>query len=77
MAVGQRSEITGAAARRAGLKNVLEIRDVDQAGEALKDVVQAGDIVLVKASRSSRLERVVEFLKNHFGEGEPITARGN
>jgi UDP-N-acetylmuramoyl-tripeptide--D-alanyl-D-alanine ligase len=77
MAVGQRSEITGSAARRAGLKNVVEIRDVDQAGEALKDVVQAGDIVLVKASRSSRLERVVEFLKNHFGEGEPITARGN
>ncbi len=67
VAVGKASGITGAAARGAGLRNVVEVMDAENAGAAVKDLVRPRDVVLVKASRSARLERVVEFLKNHFG----------
>lgn len=74
LTVGKASGITGKAARGAGLSNVLEIDEVEQVGEALKAIVKAGDVVLVKASRATRLERVVEVLKNHFGTPEPLTS---
>ncbi len=61
--VGTMSRITADAARDAGLRDITECSDVDVAGAALKKFLQPGDLVLLKASRSTRLERVGEILK--------------
>ena len=46
-----------------GLRQVLTFSDVEQAVLALRPLLQPGDCVLAKASRSSRLERLFEALK--------------
>ncbi|MCX6871594.1 MAG: UDP-N-acetylmuramoyl-tripeptide--D-alanyl-D-alanine ligase [Verrucomicrobia bacterium] len=46
-----------------GLRQVLAFSDVEQAVLALRPLIQPGDCVLAKASRSSRLERLFEALK--------------
>jgi UDP-N-acetylmuramoyl-tripeptide--D-alanyl-D-alanine ligase len=69
VAVGERSGVMATAARNAGMREVLDVREVEKVGPAVTGIVRAGDVVLVKASRSARLERVVEFLTAHFGSG--------
>lgn len=64
-AVGKMASVMGRSAREAGLNRVLEFADVESAGSALKNFVKPGDLVLVKASRSSRLERVAEMLRGN------------
>ncbi len=59
-AVGKMAPVIARAARGAGLNRVLEFTDVEAAGAALKSFVRAGDLVLLKASRATRLERMVE-----------------
>jgi len=51
------------AAREAGLKAVDEFADAPDAAEAVKNFLKPGDVVLLKASRSSRLERLSEALR--------------
>ncbi len=46
-----------------GLSQVLAFSDVEQAVLALRPLIQPGDCVLAKASRSSRLERLFEALR--------------
>ena len=48
------------AARHAGLQNAIVVRDASEAAEKLSDIVSAGDLVLVKGSRSARTELVLE-----------------
>lgn len=62
-AVGKSSQITSEAARTKGLSDVAEYADVESAGRALKIFLQPGDVVLLKASRSARIERVGEILR--------------
>ena len=47
----------------AGLTRVIEFADVDAAVRAVKSFLKPGDVVLLKASRSSRLERIADTLK--------------
>jgi UDP-N-acetylmuramoyl-tripeptide--D-alanyl-D-alanine ligase len=63
-AVGKMAGVTAKAAREAGLTRVIEFVDVEAAVKAVKDFLKAGDVVLLKASRTSRLERVAEALKS-------------
>jgi len=63
-AVGKMSVITAKAARDAGLTRVIEFADVEAAVKAVKDFLKIGDVVLLKASRASRLERIAETLKS-------------
>jgi len=42
---------------------VIEFADVESALRALRNFLKPGDVVLLKASRASRLERIVEMLK--------------
>jgi UDP-N-acetylmuramoyl-tripeptide--D-alanyl-D-alanine ligase len=63
-AVGKMSVITAKAARDAGLTRVIEFADVEAAVKAVKNFLKAGDVVLLKASRASRLERIAETLKS-------------
>ncbi len=67
--VGQRSGIIAEAARNAGMREVLNVSEVEKVGPAVTEIVRPGDVILVKASRSARLERVVDFLAAHFGAG--------
>jgi UDP-N-acetylmuramoyl-tripeptide--D-alanyl-D-alanine ligase len=61
--VGKNSAATAQAARDAGLTRVIEFADVEAAVRAVKNFLKPGDVVLLKASRSSRLERIAETLK--------------
>jgi UDP-N-acetylmuramoyl-tripeptide--D-alanyl-D-alanine ligase len=62
-AVGQMAAVTAQAARAAGLARVFEFADVEGAVMAVKNFLKPGDVVLLKASRSARLERIAEALK--------------
>lgn len=62
-AVGKMAAVTARAARAAGLVRVFEFADVEGAVMAVKNFLKPGDVVLLKASRSARLERIAETLK--------------
>lgn len=62
-AVGKLAAVTAAAAREAGLGRVMEFADVDAAVGVVKNFLKPGDLVLLKASRSARLERITEQLR--------------
>ncbi len=62
-AVGKMAAVTARAARSAGLVRVFEFADVEGAVMAVKNFLKPGDVVLLKASRSARLERIAETLK--------------
>ena len=62
--VGTLSRITAHSAREAGLREVVEFHEVEMAGESLKKFLKPGDLVLLKASRSTRIERIGEILRN-------------
>ena len=63
-AIGKMAPVTARAARDAGLNRVIEFADVEAAMKAVKNFLKAGDVVLLKASRASRLERIAETLKS-------------
>ncbi len=70
-AQGRHAERTIASARRAGAGMAAVHGEVGALMEAVAGYVRAGDVVLVKASRSARLERVTEGLLARLGkEGE-------
>ncbi len=60
--VGQMARLTAQAAREAGLCDVTECRDVAEATATLKRIAREGDVILLKASRITGLERVSESL---------------
>jgi UDP-N-acetylmuramoyl-tripeptide--D-alanyl-D-alanine ligase len=62
-AIGRQASQIAEAARDRGLKSVVEIADVEPAAQAVKAFARPGDVVLVKASRSMRLERIAEALR--------------
>ncbi|MBM3872012.1 MAG: UDP-N-acetylmuramoyl-tripeptide--D-alanyl-D-alanine ligase [Verrucomicrobia bacterium] len=63
-AVGRMAGHLAGAARAAGLSAVTEIAEVASAGETVRRELLPGDVVLLKASRSTRLERVGEVIRN-------------
>ncbi len=69
-AQGRHADRTIAAARRAGAGVTAVHEDVAALTEAVGGFVREGDVVLVKASRSARLERVTEGLLERLGREE-------
>ena len=63
LSVGKWSEKVRQAAEEDGAQSAEAYTNWEAAGESLKNILRSGDIVLVKASRSSGLDRLVEFLK--------------
>jgi UDP-N-acetylmuramyl pentapeptide synthase len=61
--IGKMASVTASAARKAGLHRVIELADMEAAVKAVKNFLKVGDVVLLKASRASRLERIAETLK--------------
>jgi len=43
---------------------VLEFEDVETVVAAVKQFVKPGDVLLMKASRAARLERIAELLRS-------------
>jgi UDP-N-acetylmuramoyl-tripeptide--D-alanyl-D-alanine ligase len=62
-AVGKMAAVTAKAARDGGLNRVIEFENVESAVTAIRKFLKSGDVVLLKASRASRLERIAETLK--------------
>jgi UDP-N-acetylmuramoyl-tripeptide--D-alanyl-D-alanine ligase len=62
-AIGGMAAITAQAARGAGLNRVFEFAEVEGALSALKTFLKPGDMVLLKASRAARLERIADVLR--------------
>ncbi|MDQ2866915.1 MAG: UDP-N-acetylmuramoyl-tripeptide--D-alanyl-D-alanine ligase [Verrucomicrobiota bacterium] len=60
IAVGETADVIASAAQKAGLANVVAVRSAAEAAEILSENVSAGDLVLVKGSRSARTELVME-----------------
>jgi UDP-N-acetylmuramoyl-tripeptide--D-alanyl-D-alanine ligase len=50
-------------ARRGGVGKVLKIETAEEAVEAIRGLAKPGDVVLVKGSRSSQMERIVEGMQ--------------
>lgn len=63
IAVGEYAAIVANAAKSAGAKQVLALKNRDALEAALPELLNAGDTVLVKASRGLEFEHTVEFLK--------------
>jgi UDP-N-acetylmuramoyl-tripeptide--D-alanyl-D-alanine ligase len=63
-AIGKMAAVTAQAARDAGLMRVFEFADVEAAMNVVKGFLKPGDVVLLKASRASRLERIAEMLRS-------------
>ena len=62
-AVGRMASVLARGARAAGLARVIELADVSVACGALKSFLRPGDVVLLKASRASRLEQIAEVFR--------------
>lgn len=61
-AVGGQASLIVSAARKAGLASARNFPDVELASPVIQSCLRGGDILLLKASRASRLERITEFL---------------
>lgn len=72
--IGQQSIWTADCARSGGAKDAAAFTNFGMAATAVTCLVQPGDVVLVKASRSSRLERVIEALKKSRSGAAPESA---
>jgi UDP-N-acetylmuramoyl-tripeptide--D-alanyl-D-alanine ligase len=60
--VGKNASLMAAGARSGGLNRVMEFPDVEAAMHAIRGLVRSGDLVLLKASRVTGLERVADVL---------------
>jgi UDP-N-acetylmuramoyl-tripeptide--D-alanyl-D-alanine ligase len=63
VAVGPRARGLAAAAREAGLRNLTWLPEAESAIALLRRELRAGDVVLVKASHATALDRVVAALE--------------
>jgi UDP-N-acetylmuramoyl-tripeptide--D-alanyl-D-alanine ligase len=62
--IGKMGAVMAQAARSAGLTRVIEFTEIEMAAKAIKNFLKPGDVVLLKASRATRLERIAETLKS-------------
>jgi UDP-N-acetylmuramoyl-tripeptide--D-alanyl-D-alanine ligase len=67
-AIGSMAQVFARGARSAGLNRVMEFPDAAAAAVAVKSFLREGDLLLLKASRSSRLERLSELLRQNGGK---------
>jgi UDP-N-acetylmuramoyl-tripeptide--D-alanyl-D-alanine ligase len=64
IAIGEKGAIIARAAEKSGLKKSAAVGSTSEAAEMLADIAAPGDLVLIKGSRSARMERVLEEFGN-------------
>jgi UDP-N-acetylmuramoyl-tripeptide--D-alanyl-D-alanine ligase len=62
VSVGPEAALITDAARENGVQETFNVESTDAAAELLRKIAQPGDVVLIKGSRSARMERIVEAL---------------
>jgi UDP-N-acetylmuramoyl-tripeptide--D-alanyl-D-alanine ligase len=60
VAVGEQADWIADEARRNGAPRVDYFGEIEEASAVLRNGIETGDVVLVKGSRSARMERVIE-----------------
>ena len=60
--IGDAANLIAEEAWRGGIAKVLKLSDIDEAVKALRGLAHAGDLILVKGSRTAKMERIVEGL---------------
>jgi UDP-N-acetylmuramyl pentapeptide synthase len=75
--VGPRAKFIAREARECGMKeeNIKEFGSSIDAGKYLQDMIEAGDIILVKGSQSMRMERTVEEIMAHPEDAQQLLCR--
>src|SRR5215471_9078480 len=58
--IGDTAELIAEGARTAGLDKVSSVRSTAEAARLLGEIVEPGDLVLIKGSRAARTEQVIE-----------------
>jgi len=61
--VGDEARWIADSAEERGVRTVLRTSDAEEATRALREIAKSGDAVLVKGSRSARLERIVRAME--------------
>jgi UDP-N-acetylmuramoyl-tripeptide--D-alanyl-D-alanine ligase len=77
VAIGRHAVLTADCARAAGAGNASAFLDFNTAVLAIQSLAQPDDVILVKASRSAKLERVVDALRAappSFSNGTALAA---
>jgi len=69
-AIGAMAAHTVRGARNGGLNRVMEFADVETAATAIKSFVKEGDLLLIKASRAARFERIADLFRNGESGGK-------
>ncbi len=67
--MGQLTQETADAARRAGVGEVHHHTDSARCAESIGDLVRDGDLIVVKGSRGVRMGHIVRALTSRFAEG--------
>ena len=75
--VGPEAKFIAEGARRSGFDafKIFEFSNSMEAGEAVKKIIQEGDLILVKGSQSARMEKVVEIIMAHPEGKETLLVR--
>ena len=60
--IGEAASLIAEEAWRGGIAKVLKFSQTEDAVKAMRGLLHAGDLVLIKGSRSARMERIVEGL---------------
>ena len=63
IAVGEQANWIADEARSGGVNHVMHVPNTEAAAAALRDFGKPGDVVLVKGSRSAKMERVIQALE--------------
>jgi UDP-N-acetylmuramoyl-tripeptide--D-alanyl-D-alanine ligase len=64
IAIGPKAAVIAETARARGLRGVAHTLDIDYAARSLAQTIRPGDLVLIKASRSMKLERLAAALRD-------------
>jgi UDP-N-acetylmuramoyl-tripeptide--D-alanyl-D-alanine ligase len=65
----------GALAKGMSEKHIFQYEDVGRAGRELQNIIQNGDVILVKASQGIRAEKIIEEIMANPEEAEKLLVR--